>query len=166
MRTCSTRTSAELRLWINTMRPAASDIINYFRLDPETGNVYPVKCRIKRFRTIPVGKKETDGYIRIKYKGKYYSGAVIVWILFTGDWPKGEIDHINRCRSDNRPCNLRDVSRYENEMNKERNVSRNVGLPGISIKHTGRYYVEKHGKYLGSRDTLADAIALYNAPLD
>ena len=34
-----------------------------------------------------------------------------------GAWPDGEIDHINRCKSDNRAENLRVVSHRENRLN-------------------------------------------------
>ena len=39
--------------------------------------------------------------------------------IVTGRWPEGEVDHINRDKSDNRLCNLRVVSHSENRMNTE-----------------------------------------------
>ncbi|WP_428999737.1 HNH endonuclease signature motif containing protein [Stenotrophomonas maltophilia] len=42
----------------------------------------------------------------------------LAWLYMTGQWPSGEIDHINHDRSDNRWHNLRDVSHQANQQNR------------------------------------------------
>lgn len=41
----------------------------------------------------------------------------MAWLVVYGEWPKGEIDHINGIRDDNRIANLRDVDRSANILN-------------------------------------------------
>ena len=150
------------------MQPSPAEIQAYFRLDPDTGKVYVRNPRCKKWLTMPVGKVETDGYVRIKYKGKWYAAGRVVWVLFTGVWPSNSIDHINRDRKDNRPANLRDVSTYVNEMNKDREVIGNIGHPGISLAAGAKYRVTKHAKYLGSFNSFALAKHVYDnyAPVE
>lgn len=106
---------------------ATYDEINeVLRLDIETGVLY--------WRKITQGKKRweagcigSDGYVVIKFKRKVYTAQNIVWLLIHGKWPpeyhlgqkaKILVDHINRRRNDNRPANLRLVSRFGNSMNR------------------------------------------------
>lgn len=57
------------------------------------------------------------GYLRITLKNKEYLQHRLAWLYVYGSFPKDEIDHINGIRSDNRICNLRDVSHRENLQN-------------------------------------------------
>ncbi len=88
----------------------------------------------------------------------------VIMALVHGSWPKGEVDHINGDRSDNRLENLRCVSHRDNARNRccsRRNTSGAMGVwwskPNrcwiAEIKHGGR----KH--HLGSFQAKADAIA-------
>lgn len=56
----------------------------------------------------------------------------IVWALYTGKWPDGEIDHINHDRADNRISNLRDISKKENAKNKIMRSDNASGVCGVS----------------------------------
>ena len=132
------------------MLPSPAEIIEYFRLDPETGKVYVRNPRTQQFLTSPVGKLETNGYIRIKYKGKLYSAGRIVWVLFHGQWPEYQVDHIDRNKQNNRPNNLRNVPGFINGLNKLGNTGVHSGYEGIRVAPSGRYQVERNGKYLGT----------------
>ena len=46
--------------------------------------------------------------------GKLIYAHRAAWAIHFGEWPKGEIDHINGDASDNRIINLRVVNRTEN----------------------------------------------------
>jgi hypothetical protein len=48
-----------------------------------------------------------DGYRYIEIEGKLYRADEVMWAMVTGEWPEGEIDHINGDRGDNRWVNLR-----------------------------------------------------------
>lgn len=86
---------------------------------------------------------QPNGYIRTTMNGKKVSLHRYIWLLHTGDWPKQEIDHINRDPLDNRVENLRDVSRSQNNKNQAplcrlgRERTKRSGLP-IGVKHDRR----------------------------
>ena len=48
-----------------------------------------------------------------------FRAARLAWFYTHGAWPIGEVDHINRNRSDDRLENLRDVSKIENLMHRD-----------------------------------------------
>lgn len=49
-----------------------------------------------------------------------YRAHRLVWLYVYGKWPDDQIDHINGKRSDNRICNLRDVTNQVNAQNLKR----------------------------------------------
>jgi hypothetical protein len=85
----------------------------------------------------------------------------------TGEWPQGEVDHINGVPSDNRWSNLRDVGRTKNAQNIRKPKSNGQsGFLGVSHrKDTGRYQafitVERKRKTLGCYATAEAAHAAY-----
>jgi len=77
-----------------------------------------------------------NGYRLIRVKRISYGAHRLAWLYVYGKFPENEIDHINRNRSDNRICNLREVSRGENMQNKDKAASNKTGYKGVSIsKH-------------------------------
>lgn len=71
-----------------------------------------------------------DGYYRGRVYGKNYAAHRVVFFLYHGRWPDGEIDHINGDRLDNRPPNLREADRSLNSANRGKG-----------------YYITKEGTY-------------------
>lgn len=61
--------------------------------------------------------KDGRGYFRGQIAGKTFYAHRVVRAMIDGSWPEGEVDHINRDKSDNRPSNLRVVSHSENRLN-------------------------------------------------
>lgn len=57
-------------------------------------------------------------YRHVSIDGTSYTEHRLIWFYCHGVRPVHEIDHINRCRSDNRICNLRDVTSSENNRNR------------------------------------------------
>lgn len=73
----------------------------------------------KNFNRAHAGKragsqKHERGYWYIGIDRKLYAVHRIAWKMAMGEEPLGEIDHINGDPADNRICNLRVVSRREN----------------------------------------------------
>lgn len=75
------------------------------------------------------GTLDRDGYVVIRIKGRGYKAHRLARLLLSGSWPEDEVDHINRVRSDNRACNLRDVSAFENSTNTD--FSHSLGRSGV-----------------------------------
>lgn len=63
------------------------------------------------------GTLDADGYVKVRVDGYEYKAASLIWLIVTGSWPKGVVDHINRIRADNSWENLRDVSQSLNQLN-------------------------------------------------
>jgi len=128
--------------------------------DPETG-VFTRLCGVKRGH--PAGSVKPNGYVRINFgRGPLYAAHRLAWLYMTGEWPKHQIDHINRVRSDNRFCNLRDVSVSLNALNK--------GAAGVSWdkrKKKWRFDLRFAGQRVwGRRSTREEAASAYLAAKD
>jgi hypothetical protein len=89
-----------------------------FSYDPETGV-------ISRIKSVPGAKYDVcetltpQGYLKINHRYTTYQSHRVAWFLFHGEQPD-QIDHINRNRSDNRLCNLRNVNRSANQINNDK----------------------------------------------
>jgi hypothetical protein len=57
------------------------------------------------------------GYIQLTVDHQFYYGHRLAWWLHYGEWPPGEIDHINGNPSDNRIANLRIATRLQQTAN-------------------------------------------------
>ena len=82
------------------------------------------------------GSYDKDGYLIIKVKRKQFKAHRLIWFLFRGEFPDGEIDHINRVRTDNRIENLRVVTRQENVDNTTKKINKNTGVHGVYLDRT------------------------------
>lgn len=87
-----------------------------FSYDPSTGVLMRNTERARK-----ATRKPTAGrYVQINILGKSYYAHRLAWLIHYGEWPAGDIDHINRDKGDNRIANLRDVSRKENCNNRQK----------------------------------------------
>lgn len=111
----------------------AHELFNY---DPETGIVTRKKTvTYNAVEGDTVGTKVSSNgreYLCTEVKGKLYKIHRIVWLMCNGDWPDGEIDHINHKTTDNRIANLRVVSRAENLKNRTLQKNNTSGINGIN----------------------------------
>lgn len=103
------------------------------------------------------------GYRSISLFGKTYPEHQLIWFIYYGVWPSGQIDHINQIRDDNRITNLRDVSKSENARNRSRNPNSKLGEHGIWYNQRTFKYVAEitlNGKkvYQKSFDDIDEAI--------
>ena len=113
-----------------------------FGYDSESGNIiwqHDVGRKIKMGATAgTLGKK---GYIQIAYGGCQYLAHRLAWLLKTGNLPKGEVDHKNGVRNDNRWDNLRVVTSSQNKHNigSHRRTNRSGVLGAAFDAKTGLY---------------------------
>lgn len=107
-----------------------------------------------------------DGYMRIKFEGKNYRNHRVAWFMIHGEWPNGELDHINGDRADNRICNLREATKFQNQGNRKRNSNSKSGIKGVIWnKRLQKWEVqiqcENKPRYLGLFHDIEEAAAVY-----
>jgi hypothetical protein len=137
--------------------------------DSETGIFSWRNYRSGISKSKVAGTLDHHGYIRIKINYVIYEAHRLAWLYEYGVVPKGEIDHRNHNRSDNRIENIRDVSITINRQNQSIPQKHNKsGFLGVSLfKETGKYRaqitVEGKKKHLGYFDTPEQAHDAYVA---
>lgn len=91
----------------------------------------PNGCHFKSFRWT-FGSSDRYGYRVVKFHSKAYKVHQIVCRAFNGLAPEGksEVDHIDRCKTNNTPSNLHWASRKENNDNVGR-VDESVAKFGV-----------------------------------
>lgn len=144
--------------------------------DPITGNLRWKKIEVLRngdnmYNTKFAGKiagtiktsKNVEGYNYIHIAGKILRAHRIAWFLYYGQWPTGEINHINHIRGDNRIMNLEVVTREQQTKNASMRRDNNTGITGVSLRKwknvrwIAQINVDKKGVWLGSYTTLFEA---------
>ncbi len=78
------------------------------------------------------GFQEKSGYKRVSIHGKTYMVHRVAWLLHYGEWPNGEIDHIDGDPSNNSINNLRLAMRVENVRNQKTRITNTSGYKGVS----------------------------------
>lgn len=121
----------------------------------------------KRFAGKEINSLNSKGYFCCCIEYKSYLLHRVIWFYMTGEWPN-QIDHINGIRTDNRWCNLREVSPAENNKNQKLrtdNKSKQVGVFWFKQhqKWGANIRINKKLKYLGIFDEFEDAVAVRKA---
>jgi hypothetical protein len=74
----------------------------------------------------------------------------VAWAIAYGEWPSGQIDHINGVRHDNRLANLRVVTNTENQRNRCRRSDNKSGVQGVRWEaKVNRWVVYIASRYMG-----------------
>lgn len=110
------------------------------------------------------GTINQNGYCHISIDNKHYLAHRLVWLYIYGHFPNNLIDHINHNKSDNRLCNLREVTKSENERNATRSKANKSGVTGVSWqKRDKRWqaYIHAEGKeiHLGNFKCFQEAVS-------
>lgn len=131
------------------------DILNY---DPDTGifvwksrpaSMFPDERAAKiwntRFAGKQAGRLKQSGYSEISiHSVKYYSHR-LAFLLMEGEWPSGDVDHVNQDKADNRWANLRHATRSQNNANRGKQINNSSGYKGVTF-HRGKWRAKiKHG---------------------
>ena len=140
---------------------ALKEVLSY---DKHSGDLFWTDDAPRLVKGKKAGTKSM-GYFRIRYEGKFYKSHRVAWLLAHGNWPEGEIDHINGDKLDNRLCNLRDVSKSVNQQNlKQAKACNKVGLLGVSIKgnrFVAQIKINQKKLWLGTFVTATEAHEAY-----
>lgn len=138
--------------------------------DRETG---VFKWKVKNARSkYPAGSKagclKSLGYVCIKIDGLEYKAHRLSWFYVNGKWPDGDIDHINRVKSDNSIKNLRVVTDLENMQNRGAMKNSKSGVKGVHFcaktkKWVAQIAFNRRRYRLGSFDGLDAAVKAYSA---
>lgn len=140
------------------------DVLNIFDYDASTGKFYWKTDRRNGAKAgTEAGFTTLHGYRSVRVYGKVYRIHRLIWLVETGMWPTGYIDHIDHNRSNNLISNLRDVTCSENNSNQKTPRSKS-GFWGVE-KRKGRYAcqlrVGGRTRYLGKRFKTATQAAVY-----
>ena len=76
-----------------------------------------------------VGHHDVEGYLRIWFNCKLVKAHRLAYLIVTGKWPDGHMDHKNLVRDDNRWENLRVATQTEN--NRQRRGWSKSGYKGV-----------------------------------
>lgn len=98
-------------------RATREQFLESMRYDKDQGKLFWKEIRGSRARPGQVVGTEAGsggGRLQCSFNGKRYQVSHIIWLIETGNWPKGVIDHIDRNPANDRFSNLRDISQRQN----------------------------------------------------
>lgn len=149
--------------------PSVEYLRKRLRYDPDTGKLFwlyfedpSVKSNAGWAGKETFTAKARGGYRQGRVDGINFKAHRIAWALHYGEWPAGQIDHINGVRTDNRICNLRSVTNQENSKNMAMKKSNKSGVTGVYWNKQAqkwRAFIMCHGKekHLGFFEDIQEA---------
>lgn len=133
---------------------------------PETGQLHNAVRRGRAQKGQLVTLHTSDGYLRVTVLRRTLLAHRVAWAMHYGEWPKGELDHVNGVRDDNRIDNLREATSQENSMNRGKYRNNTSGYKGVTWDASRSKWlvaVSKGGKreHVGRYDDLEVAVCAY-----
>jgi len=138
-------------------------LLEALRYDPETGLFWWLERAKKRRLDKPAGSRHNKGYWQINVDAKPQLAHRLAWFYMTGKWPKDEVDHEDRDKTNNRWLNLRPATHKQNAENVAVRKHSKSGVKGVHFDATRglwQAYLNHEGKrrHLGRHATLTAAI--------
>lgn len=166
--------------------PSPEVLRQLLRYEPETGKLFwlprgaewfggtrDLGYSSRAWNAARAGKEAMTNVSSRGYKtGRIFRACVkahrVAWAVHYGEWPKGEIDHINRDKGDNRIENLRDVTGAVNSKNQPMLPSNKSGKTGVCWSPAiGKWHANIRSDgvrhHLGFFADIADAISAREA---
>jgi hypothetical protein len=151
------------------VRPTADMVRAILSYDPETGVFATTRGRQGLKAGSPkVGTIKPDGRREVCVYGTRHYAHRLAWLMMTGEWPQGVIDHINGDPADNRWRNLRDVDHATNSQNQRQaqKSNKSTGALGVTARKSGKFQarispVRGVNLYLGTFASAGEAHAAY-----
>ena len=118
----------------------------------------------KKYPTKKAITLDGKGYRVISIFCKRYLVHRLAWLYTYGEFPC-ILDHINGVRTDNRLCNLREVTHQQNHMNQRISSKNTSGVTGVYLNNRKKLWCAQmkfNGKtyHLGSSAIFEEAVAL------
>jgi hypothetical protein len=142
-------------------------LVTWFSYNPETGQFFNARAWGAR----PAGREAKGsinggGYLQLPVAGRPYAAHRLAWLYAHNEWPNGDLDHIDRDKTNNRIANLRAVTRSANQLNRNRNRNNKTGHNGVYARDGGFVATIRVAgvRYsLGTYNTFAEARAARRA---
>lgn len=146
--------------------PPAAVLIEMFRYDEATGELYTRYATKMSAPGRRVGFVDPGGYLRTEVDGVRFQVHRIIWKIVTGEDPPAIIDHVDGTPSNNRFSNLRAADDHLNAGNAKRRSGTASGMKGVFwCSTTGRWTsqirVRTKRFHLGRFDTVEEAHEAY-----
>lgn len=116
--------------------PDAEYLNSIFRLESDTGELF---WKVSFSPVVKVGAvagtlnkmRGQDSYRSVVINGIHYRVHRIIYKMYYGVEPVGEIDHIDLNKQNNKPSNLRCVSTAENAQNRKKQIDNTSGHKNV-----------------------------------
>lgn len=142
-----------------------AQLLEYLRYNKSTGLFVWIKQpQISKKVNVgdTAGSLDSKGYVRVGLFGRQYRAHRLAWFYVTGKWPKRELDHKDRDKTNNRWRNLREATSTQNKQNQGLRRNNISGVRGVSWASDRRQWLVQITncgvrKHLGYFDNISDA---------
>ena len=148
---------------------SAEKLRELLHYESETG-IFTRKVSTARLAKVGdvAGCLDGHGYLIIQLQSRKYKAHRLAWLHTYGVWPKGQLDHVNRVRTDNRIDNLREATNKQNQQNRSTNSDSTSGHSGVvwyrrASKWQAKITHSQKHIHLGYFSILEDAVAARKA---
>jgi hypothetical protein len=119
-----------------------------YEYNPSTG-IFRNRNSGKEAGSLHPAKSKRDSYLIISMDGRYHLLHRVAFYFMTGRFPERSVDHIDRCGTNNKWGNLREVTHSENQRNRRLNKNNRSGIPGVRWEECTDRWIVSIGMGIG-----------------